>query len=156
MAEWSPDARLVKWIRKAEARRQSRLVGFLRPHLQPDERIVTVFSQLTERLSGWRAGLVALVVTNQRLLVIRLGGMSSRPKEILVTLPSDGLTFESNPNERKVRGAQYGWVWYGKLTVTGFFGAKEFWVGEGMRDCVHGTAKMLEDDLRRGQSGGLP
>jgi hypothetical protein len=109
MAEWSPDSpNLAKWIGKAEARRQNRLADFMRPHLGPDEHVVAIFSRLVERLSRWGAsGVVAVLVTNQRVFVIGVGSVTSRPKKILATYSRDGLKVESNRTARKIP-VQYG------------------------------------------------
>ena len=63
MAEWS--------------RGQSRLADFVRSHLQPNEQIVEILEYLHERWKSWWwlspvADSVAVVVTNQRLIVVEL------------------------------------------------------------------------------------
>jgi hypothetical protein len=129
MADWwasRPD--LAKWMRKAEVRYQSRVADFVRAHLGRDEYINAIFPVLAEHVSGWgESGLVAVAVTNQRLVVIRLGQMLQRPKKILATYSHNGLKAELNRTARRVPD-QWGRVWYGELTLTGNFGTRRFWV----------------------------
>jgi hypothetical protein len=120
MAEWWANRpELAKWMRKAEVRRQNKLADFVRADLGRDEHISAIFPGLAERVSGWgESRLVAVVVTNQRLVVIRLGQMLVRPTKILATYSHDGLKAEFDRTARRFP-AQWGQVWYGKLTLTG-------------------------------------
>jgi hypothetical protein len=150
MADWSPDTRnLVGFWKRLEARRQNRLADFVRPHHQPDERIVAIHPMLFERFTGGgTAGFVAVVVTNQRLIVIRRGTMTGRPKKILVAYPLDGLKVEWNRNARTIPGPYFRRIdeWAGKLNVTGPFGSKELWAGGRRQDQAEAIVKTLEDD----------
>jgi hypothetical protein len=144
MTEWSPDApHLAKWIGKAETRRQNRVADFVQPHLEPDEHLVAVFSSVIETLPRKKERVVALVVTNHRLFVIRIGGLRSRPKNILMTYAHEGVNADSNRTARKVPMPYGSPMWEGKLSVTGSFGTKEFWVSTAMRDSAHAIAQTL-------------
>jgi hypothetical protein len=132
--------------KRLEARNQNRLANFVRPQLQPDEQIVAILSRLFERLSqGGPSGPMAAVVTNQRLIVIRLGTMTERPKKILVAHSRDGLKVEWIRYAHAETGPYFrGGGWMGKLSVAGSAGSNELWVGGVRLDQAEAIAKALE------------
>jgi hypothetical protein len=151
VTDWSPDPNdpLGPW-KRLEARRQNRIATFIRPLLQPDEQIVAILSVLFQRLSsGGASKPVAVVVTNQRLVVIRVGGMR---KKVLVSYPRDGLKVEWSRNAAPIPGPYFRRAeeWAGKLTVSGSFSSTELWAGGWRQDPAETIAKMLEDDSRHG------
>jgi hypothetical protein len=150
MAKWMTDTTgLGVLAKRREARRQNRLANFVRPHVQSDEQIVAILSRLFERLSGADArGLVAVVVTNQRLIVIRLGAMTERPKKMLVTHPRDGLKVDWKPNARYTPAADLKAGCWGKLSVTSSLGSNELWAGSWWQNPADAIVKTLEDDSR--------
>jgi hypothetical protein len=132
MADWSPDTYGLPWPQnRLEARSQERLAALVRPHLHSDEAIVAILSGLCQ-LPTWLARFApeALAVTSQRLFVIRQGNkILLRSMKILGTSPRDSLEVEWDRFARVVSGGLYGGnVIYGKLSVVGSFGAKEWWV----------------------------
>jgi hypothetical protein len=143
MAEWTPNTYgLVGRLKNSEARRQNRLANFMHPRIQSDEQIVAMLSVLEERPKYW-TNQVAVVVTNQRLVVIRLG-LSGRPKKILVTYPSDALKMEVRRGAKRIRD-QYGGYSLGRVSINGSFGATEFWARGWMQDQAEAVAKALEE-----------
>ena len=154
MAKWMTDTTALGVLAKRkEARRQSRLASFVRPHLQPDEQIVTILSTSSERLSGARdtnvSGPVALVLTNQRLLVVRPGAVTGRPKKILGTHSRDGLKVDWKPNARCTPPSDYKAGCWGRLRVSSSFGSNELWVGSWWQNPADAIVKALEDDSRQ-------
>jgi hypothetical protein len=121
---------------RSEARCQRRLVNFVRPQLQSDEDIVAILSRSSP-------GNVALVVTNHRLFEIGVGPWLSRPKEILATYPSAGVTVEWVPDT--TRQTEYNSP-AGRLSVTGPFGTRD-WHAHGWHQ-FHASAVALALDPR--------
>ncbi len=119
-------------LKSFEARRQNRLAEFVRPKLDPNEYIIAILSVVCERLTSsvWR-GVVAVVVTSQRLFVVR-NMILLRPTKILAAYPRGGVTVEWNPDAGSV-SSQYGTYWFGRLRLAGSLGAKELWVGRRWR-----------------------
>jgi hypothetical protein len=121
--------------KRSEARRQNRLAEFVRPHVDPDEHIIAILSRVYERVTSWGwSGVVALVVTRQRLFVVRPANMILlRSTKILVTYPRDGVTAEWTPDARIASAGQWGTYRFGKLRLADSLGAKELWVGRRWR-----------------------
>jgi hypothetical protein len=120
-------------LKSFEARRQNRLAEFVRPHLDPNEHIIAILSRVFERLTSsvWR-GVVAVVVTSQRLFVVR-NMILLGPTKILVAYPRGGVTVEWNPDAGSLSTQYGGTYWFGKLCLAGSLGAKELWVGRRWR-----------------------
>jgi hypothetical protein len=138
MADWSPYTYGLTWPQnRLEASSQKRLAALVRPHLHPDEAIVAILSGLYQ-LPTWLARFApeALAVTSQRLFVIQQGNIISlRSMKILGISHRDGLKVEWDRFARVVSGGFYhsdDYI-YGKLSVLGSFGAKEWWVGGNWR-----------------------
>jgi hypothetical protein len=132
VAVWSPYTHGLTWPQnRLAARSQERLAALVRPHLHSDEAIVAILSGLYQ-LPTWLARFApeALAVTNQRLFVLRQGSkFLLRSMKILGISPRDSLEVEWDRLARVAsRGLYGGDVIYGKLSVIGSFGAKEWWV----------------------------
>jgi hypothetical protein len=147
VADWSPYTGSLIWpLKSFEARRQNRLAEFVRPHLDPNEHIIEILSRVFERLttSAWR-GVVAVVVTSQRLFVVRNMVLLRRMK-ILVTYPRGGVTVEWNPDAGSL-STQYRTFWFGRLRLAGSVGPQELWVGRRWRqDHAASIALLLKHD----------
>jgi len=148
MADWSPYTDGLTWPQnRLEERSQKRRADFVRPHLHSDEQIVAILSGLYRwpiRLARFAA--VALVVTTQRLFVIRQGNMMLlRLTKILGTYPRDGLKVEWDRYARGV-STPYDHYSYGKLSIIGSFGAKEWWVSGSWRQWRVATVAMALND----------
>jgi hypothetical protein len=130
VADWSPYTGSLVWPwKRLEARRQNRLAEFVRPRLDPDEQIIAILSRVYERMTSWGGfGVLAVVVTSQRLFVIRPANMILlRSTKIVVTYSRDSVNAKWNHDARSV-SSQGGTHWFGKLSLTGSLGATELWV----------------------------
>jgi hypothetical protein len=148
LAEWSPGTGNVAWtgIKRLKVARQKKLADAVGPQLQADERILAILSTLFERVYKRRgaSGVVAIVVTNSRLFVIRRRRMTGRVKEIDASYARADLKVDWTRNAFYLAGQPD--TWCGRLTFTGPFRSRDLWaVGYKRQSLTEATARTLAE-----------
>jgi hypothetical protein len=136
------------------SRRQKRLIDFLAPQREANERIALILSFANEKV--WTDPMtplgprIAIVLTNQRVFEIRLQVLTARPKKTLAAHTRESVTADWT-RDAKTFADSYSATTAGQLTITSPAGSKALWVTGGDRkDRAQAIAAALNTDRASG------